>query len=165
MVMKERSVLALFVCVLLITLTGVGQAQDIILPPDTEVPIEILIGVIGKYTAMVQEYQSLIEQNGVPESVVAFRLAAEVAIPDEGTGVDLTSVLGGISGMAYWVETTIFARHGLSLSVNLSGSLGNVEIVSTPDGTLAIARDEAVFARILTEDELQQTLEIGRAHV
>jgi len=81
--MKERSVLALFVCVLLITSTGVGQAQEVILPPDTEVPIEILTGLIGKYTAMVQEYQDLVDQNGVPESALAFRLAAEVAIPDE----------------------------------------------------------------------------------
>ncbi|MFC1712054.1 Ig-like domain-containing protein [Candidatus Poribacteria bacterium] len=158
--MRGRPVLAMLVCVLLVTLSGFGQAQDILFPPGTDVPIEILLGVIGRYMAVAQEYQSLIEQNGTPESIIGFRLAAKVDVPAGEADSGLSPVLEGISEMAFWVEASLFARHHLYFSLNLSGSLGNIEIISTPDGGFVIARDEAVYARMSSGQDIQDLLDL-----
>ena len=57
--MKMMCKKALLIPVILLVLVGFAQAQ-IIAPPaptDVQVPMDILVGLIGRYMAMIQEYQ------------------------------------------------------------------------------------------------------------
>lgn len=160
MVMKGRILVASLVCILLTMLGGGSYAQDV--PPiielydDLQVPIDILIGVIGKYSAMIEQHQAMIAQGEEPETVVGFRLAAKVVMPDGDGDADLDSALQGMSEMAFWVETNIFARHSLYFSTSMSGNMGDIEILSTPEAGYIISRDEAVFSYLDTGQDMQQ---------
>ncbi len=146
--MKKKSVEILLVSILLLALTCVGQTQ-ITAPPDPadlQVSVEILIGLMGKYMAMTQEYQDLIAQGGAPDSAIEFRLAATVIMADGGAASELDSVLTGISEMAFWVKASVFSRYPNLVTTSLSGSLGGMEMITTATEVVFISRDEAVFS-------------------
>ena len=158
--MKEKCAVALLVFGFLITLMGVAQAQEVIIAPSSEpqVPMEILIGVMGRYMAMAQQYQNVIAQGGEPETAIQFRLAAKVVMGDELTDSELEAILTQLSEMAFWIRTSVFGRHTDYFNAELTGSLGDIELISTPDGAFIISRDEAVFARLATGEDIEDMI-------
>ena len=80
--MKTLCKQVLLVSVLLLVVSGIGHAQLVIAPPDPTdlaVPMDILMGLIGKYMVMIQEYQNLNMQGGTPDSSVELRLVVVYA--------------------------------------------------------------------------------------
>ncbi len=156
--MKRKFVGAFLVCTILLTLIGLGQAQLIAPPPsppldigEEELAVEVLMGLIGNYMAKMQEYQDIIEQGGIPDSAAEFRLAAKVTMADAETDSELDAVLMEISRMALWVKGSVFSRYPGFVKIDLSGTLGGMEILTTPTESIIIFRDEAVFT-VLTPD-------------
>jgi hypothetical protein len=110
------------------------------------------MGLIGKYMAMVQQYQALIAQGGVPDSVIELRLAAKIIADDEEMDSGLMDQsLTELSRMALWLKVNIFARYPNVVKVDLLGSLGDMDILTTATESIVVSRDEAVFS-ILPQD-------------
>jgi len=152
--MKRKLTEAFLVCILLLALSGIGQTQVIapISATDSQVPMEILMGLIGNYMIDAQQYQSMVAQGETPDSVIEFRLAAKISVGGDATA-ELDPILTGISEMAFWIEANVFARYPYLLKVDLSGSLGNMELANTPAGVVIVSRDEAVYSLLpLTTD-------------
>ena len=159
--MKRNLIGTLLIFIFLLTLAGIGQAQIIAPPADSQVPGEILMGLIGKYMAMVQQYQSLIAQGGVPDSVIELRLAAKVILGDEEIDLELVDEsLAGLSRMAFWIKGSILARYPSLIRMDLSGSLGDVEILFTTTGSTVVFRDEAVFSVLPLDMDVADVLPI-----
>ena len=137
--------------VLMLLVTGISQAQLISPTPissSPQLPIEILTGLIGKYLAMVQQYQMMVNQGQNPESAIKLRIAASIDISNSGLDEDpdLEPVLTDISNMVFWVNANIFARYPSTLAVDFSGIFGNVKILSKSNGSIIVAGDESVFS-------------------
>ena len=133
--MKRKSIEALLIFVLLLSLAGSGQAQipvPIIAPgpTDLQVPMEILMGLMGKYMAMLQQHEDLTAQGETPDSVIELRLAAKIVSADKEMDPELDSVLAGLSKMALWMKVNVFARYPQIIRADLSGSLGDIEILT-----------------------------------
>ena len=157
--MRGRFAVILVVCGFLAALIGVAQAQEVVAPSsDLQIPMEILMGLVSKYTTMAQQYQSIIAQGGEPETAIQFRLAAKVVMNDEVTDLELETMLTEFSEMAFWIEANIFGRYTSYFKFDLTGSLGNIELISTPDGVFVISRDEAVFARLDTGEDIANVM-------
>lgn len=147
MVMKTKSVEALLLCMFMLILASFGHAQDIAPPilPDIQVPLEILMGLMGRYTTMMQEYQSLVQAGGMPDSSIKFRMTARIIIPGEGEDAQLTVAMPGGAKVTFWLEANISARNPDMTRINLSGSLGDIEILATQAGVTFVSRAEAIF--------------------
>jgi len=149
--MKVRIIITFLILMLLVS--GIGHAQLIspnpisANPAGSQVPIEILTGLIGKYLAMVQQYQMMIDQGQNPDSVIKLRITASIDFSSLGLEGEpnLDPVLTDISKMVFWVNTNVFARYPSTFAVDFSGIFGNIEILTTNTGTIAVARDEAVY--------------------
>jgi outer membrane lipoprotein-sorting protein/Ca2+-binding EF-hand superfamily protein len=144
--MKVRIVMIFLVLMLLVS--GVSQAQLIAPTPissNPALPMEILTGLIGKYFAMLQQYQLMVDQGQSIDSSASFRIAASVDI----SGVDKTGLeplLTEVSKMAFWVNANVFARYPSDFVVDLSGSFGNIEILTTDTESVVISGDELIFS-------------------
>jgi hypothetical protein len=159
--MKRKFTGALLVCMFLLTLVSFGRTQIIAPnPTDSQVPGEILMGLIGKYMAMVQQHQNLIAQGGTPDSIIEFRAAAKLTMV-EGADSELDSVLTELSRIALWVKVNILARYPDLVRMDLSGSLGHMEILSTATGSVFVLRDEAVFTVLPPDGDIADVLPIG----
>ena len=145
--MKTKSVEALLLCMFMLILASFGHAQDIAPPilPDIQVPLEILMGLMGRYTTMMQEYQSLVQAGGMPDSSIKFRMTARIIIPGEGEDAQLTVAMPGGAKVTFWLEANISARNPDMTRINLSGSLGDIEILATQAGVTFVSRAEAIF--------------------
>ncbi len=157
--MKAKSVEALLLCIFMLILITFSHAQDIAPPvlPDVQVPLEILMGLMGRYTTMVQEYQNLVQAGGTPDSAVKFRMTARMIIPGEGEDAQLTVAIPGGAKVTFWLEASIFARNPDMTRIDLSGSLGDIEILATHAGVTFVSRAEAVFCvmdRLPSSDEV-----------
>jgi len=134
--------------VLMLLVSGGSQAQLIAPTPTSSnpaLPMEILTGLIGKYFAMLQQYQLMVDQGQNIDSSVSFRIAASADI----SGVDKTGLeplLTEVSKMAFWVNANVFARYPSSFVVDLSGSFGNIEVLTTDTESVVISGDELVFS-------------------
>ena len=146
--MKAICKQALLVSVFLLALTGIVQAQLIIAPVTTEVqvPVDILVGLMGKYMVMAQEYQNLIAQGGSPDSATEFRLAASISMYSAADS-ELASVLSGLSRMAFWINVNLFSVNP-SFKVDLTGSLGNIELLSTATESIVVSREDGIYATV-----------------
>ena len=155
--MKKKPIGALLVFILMLVLAGLGQTQ--VIAPPVQVPEEILVGLMGKYMLMIQEYQSLIEQGGTPDSVIEFRLSATVTTDGE-TDSDLGSVVTGLSRMTYWIKANIFARSPYFVRAALLGSLGDMEILTTETESIFVSRDEAIFAIVPSDGDMTPIMDL-----
>ncbi|MBD3182404.1 hypothetical protein GF312_08935, partial [Candidatus Poribacteria bacterium] len=145
--MRRRYTSAILILVFMLVFAGMGQGQ-VVAPPspmDSQVPVEILMSLIGKYMDMVQHYFDTAEQGGEPDSAIELRLAADILIPELEDESELNSILMNVSKMAFWVEAGVFARYPQTMKVNLSGTMGEVELLATESDVTILSRDEAVF--------------------
>ena len=157
--MKTKSVGALLLCMFMLILITFSHAQDIAPPvlPDIQVPLEILMGLMGRYTTMMEEYQSLVQAGGTPDSAVKFRMTARMVIPGEGEDAELALAMPGGAKVTFWLEASIFARNPDMTRIKLSGSLGHIDILATHAGVTFVSRAEAVFCvmdRLPSSDEV-----------
>ena len=161
--MKVKIVIAFLVLTLL--MSGVGQAQVIAPPPVSPysaLPMEILTGLIGKYLAMMQQYQLVISQGQNPDSVIKLRIAASIDVSDTGTGENpgLEPLLTEVSRIVFWVNANIFSRYPTTFVVDLSGSFGNIKILTTDIGSIVVASDESVFSILPSDSGQKPVLDI-----
>lgn len=146
--MKMMCKKALLIPVILLVLVGFAQAQ-IIAPPaltDVQVPMDILMGLINRYMAMIQEYQNLIAQGGTPDSAMEFRLAANITI-EGNVDSELSSILAELSQLTVWIKANIFAEYPY-LKVELTGSLGDIELLATTTESIIASPEEGIYATV-----------------
>jgi hypothetical protein len=149
--MKLRIIMAFLVLMLLVT--GIGQAQLISPTPisaSPQLPVEILTGLIGKYLAMVQQYQMMANQGQNPETAVKLRISASIDVSNSGLDEDpdLGPLLADVTNMVFWVNANVFSRYPSTFAVDFSGIFGNVKILSKSDGSIIVADDESVFSSL-----------------
>jgi hypothetical protein len=147
--MRAKVLLLFLICAILISLSGVGQTQVIAPNPvNSQLPMEILAGLIGKYIAMMQQYEFLVAQGQMPDSAVSLKIAASIDI----SGISFNGekiadpALVDISKLVFWVNANIFARELSTFAVDLSGSFGDIKILSKEDETILLSQDEGVFS-------------------
>lgn len=139
--------------VLMLLVTGIGHAQLISPTPisaSPQLPVEILTGLIGKYLAMVQQYQMMVNQGQNPDSAIKLRIAASIDVSNSGLDKDpdLGPLLTDVTNMVFWVNANVFARYPSTLAVDLSGIFGNVKFLSKSNGSIIVAGDESVFSAL-----------------
>ena len=155
--MKRKPIRAFLVCVLLLTVAGFGRAQVIAPPPDLgeeQLVVEILMGLVGNYAAKLQEFQDAVARGEEPDSVMQFRLAAEIDVADGEVDSELDPVLAGISKMAFWVRASVFNSSSGLVKIELSGAFGGMEILATPAESVIISPAESVFSVLPPEMDL-----------
>lgn len=154
--MKMMCKKALLIPVILLVLVGFAQAQ-IIAPPapaDVQVPMDILVGLIGRYMAMIQQYQNMIAQGGAPGSAMEFRLAANITI-EGNVDSELSSILTNLSQLTIWIKANIFSEYPY-LKVELTGSLGDIELLATTTESIIVSPNEGIYAPVPLGTETAQ---------
>jgi len=149
--MRAKILLLFLVCAIFISVSGVGHTQVIAPKPaliSSQLPMEILAGLIGKYIAMMQQYEYLISQGQNPESAISMRVAGSIDI--SALGVDVGEIVDptllDISKMVFWINANIFAKQPSSVAVDLGGSFGNVKILNTDKGAILASYDEGIYS-------------------
>ncbi len=147
--MKKIFFVVLLMFAILSVSSGINQAQVIApSPANSQLPLEILTGLIGKYATMLGQYQYMVASGGKPDSVIKLRLAANIDfssnIVSGNLGID--PILSGVSKVAFWINTNIFARQPSTLGLDLSGTFGNIELMSTEKGIILVSHDESVYS-------------------
>jgi len=147
----------LFVLLSILLFCGTISAQVIAPNPvSSQLPMEILVGLMGKYAAMIEQYQALIASGGKPDSDIQFRLAASINLPEginPPEGGELDPLLASLSKTAFWLNTNVFAKYPSHIGISLMGTFGDVELLVSQPDTIVISRDEAVFS-VLPRDIL-----------
>ncbi|MGQ9607990.1 MAG: Ig-like domain-containing protein [bacterium] len=145
--MKKKFFMVLLMFAILSALSTVSQAQ-VIAPSqiNSQLPLEILTGLIGKYATMLGQYQYIVASGGKPDSVVELRLAANIDFSSSSSNLGIDPILDGVSKVAFWINANIFARQPSTLGLDLSGTFGNIELMSTEKGIVLISRDESVYS-------------------
>ncbi|HGJ66968.1 TPA: T9SS type A sorting domain-containing protein [bacterium] len=149
--MKTKILLVFMICVILVSSTGVGHTQLISPSPiSSQLPAEILAGLIGKYIAMMQQYEYLVSQGQNPDIALSLRISASLDVSSLGLeGQDIIDpTLLNISKMVFWINTNIFARQSNAFAVNLNGSFGNIKILGTDRTTILVSYDEGIYTSI-----------------
>jgi len=149
--MRAKILLLFLICAIFISVSGVGHTQVIApnpAPISSQLPMEILAGLIGKYIAMMQQYEFLISQGQNPDSAISMRVAGSIDI--SGLGVDAGEIVDpallDISKMVFWINANIFARQPYSVAVDLGGSFGDVKILNTDKGAILASYNEGIYS-------------------
>jgi hypothetical protein len=164
--MKMRNVLAFLICFALLLTTGIGYAQVISPPPiptpnSSQLPMEILTGLIGKYLAMAEQYEMLVDRWQNPSSAIKVRIAVKLGVSnnnsDEESG--LGSTLGGVSNIAFWLNGNMFLKYPSTSLFELSGSFGDIEILTTKDKSILAFPDERVYSVLQKTGNMRTVVE------
>ncbi|MEK7399632.1 MAG: Ig-like domain-containing protein [Candidatus Poribacteria bacterium] len=158
--MKMRNVLAFLICFALLLTTGIGWTQVISpVPISSQPPMEMLFGLIGKYLAIAGQYEMLVDKGQNPNSAIKVRIAAKLDISNTYEESDLGSILSGVSKVAFWINGNMFLKYPSTSLFELSGSLGNIEILTTKDKSIVTSPDEGVYSVLQKAGNLRTVAE------
>ncbi|MGB9594675.1 MAG: Ig-like domain-containing protein [Candidatus Poribacteria bacterium] len=154
--------LVFLVCFILLS-AGISYSQLISLPPTLDssyLSIEILAGLVGKYLALLEQYDMMVSNGENPNSAVKVRVAAKLDISNNGSdaGSDVSSILNGISKVAFWVNGSLFLSYPSISLFEISSSFGNIEILTTKDKSIVVSNDESVYAILENDGNLRNVI-------
>jgi outer membrane lipoprotein-sorting protein len=162
--MKMRNVLAFLICFALLLTNGIGWTQVISPPPiptpiSSQLPMEILSGLIGKYLAMVGQYEMLVDKGQNPNSAIKVRIAAKLDISNTDVEFGLGSVLSGATKVTFLLNGNMFLKYPSTSLFEFSGSFGDIEILTTEDKSIVASRDEGVYSVLQVAGNLKTVAE------
>lgn len=161
----EAKLLVFLVCFTLLS-AGISHSQLISPPPtidSSHIPMEILAGLIGKYLALIEQYEMMVDNGETPSSVIKVRIAAKLDISNvkESSNIssDIDLLISGISKVAFWLNGSISFRFPYPFLVDLSSSFGNVKFLRDKDKLIVSSSDESIYAVLPAVDSVKSALE------
>lgn len=153
--------LVFLICFALLS-ANIGNSQLISPPPPTldssYLPMEILAGLVGKYLALLEQYEMMINNGQNPSSSIKVRIAAKLDISNMKDELDIADdidlIIGGISKVAIWLNGSISFKYPHDLLINVSSGFGNIEFLGNREEIIIASKEEAVYAVLPGRDLL-----------
>lgn len=149
--MKIKVMLIIYVALFLASTVGNTQ---IISPPSvlnsSQIPMEILAGIVGKYLALLEQYDAMVNSRENPNSEIKVRIAAKLDISnmkdESDIAPDIDLLISGISKVAIWLNGSISFKYPHDLLINVSSSFGNIEFLGSKEKIIIASKEESVYA-------------------